>query len=57
MTYQEITIELILKVQNYHKQNLHLSASSIRDELNLNLTPEIVVKIIEGQFNSLVEAK
>lgn len=57
MTYQEVTVEIILKVQNYHKQNLHLSASSIGDQLNLNLASETIVQIIEGKFNGLVEAK
>jgi len=55
MTYDQVTADMVEAIQEVHKANLNLSATTIGERLGLNLSPVTIVRVIEGKFNYLVE--
>lgn len=53
----EITKEMVIAIQDLHKKNQNLSAVTVGQRLSLDISPIIVVQIIEGKYNYLLEAK
>ena len=55
MTTEEVTAQAVKQVQAEHIANIHLSAVTIGERLSLDLSPVMMVQIIEGKFNHLLE--
>jgi hypothetical protein len=51
----DVTREMVLSIQELHKRNLNLSASTIGERLGLQISPVTIVKVIEGQYNYILE--